>query len=73
MYIGMEYEAYFKAMEQIMDACNGRPHWGKMHTKTMFELAEVYPRFSDFQQVRRAMDPTGMFMNAYMQTLFGKR
>lgn len=56
-----------------MDACNGRPHWGKMHTKTMFELAEVYPRFSDFQQVRRAMDPTGMFMNAYMQTLFGKR
>ncbi|WIG57389.1 MAG: Oxidoreductase, FAD-binding [Ktedonobacterales bacterium] len=70
MYRGMAYEDYFAAIEAIFRRYQGRPHWGKMHTRTADELAALYPRWDDFCQVRATLDPQGIFLNDYLRHLF---
>jgi len=38
-YRGAPYEAYFHAVEDVMDRFDGRPHWGKLHYQTAATLA----------------------------------
>jgi FAD-linked oxidoreductase len=70
MYRGMPYREYFYAIEQIFKRYQGRPHWGKIHTRTASELAELYPHWHDFLRVRAALDPQGVFLNDYLRELF---
>ncbi len=59
MYRGMPYQSYFQHIEEIFKRYQGRPHWGKIHTRTSEELAELYPRWLDFRRVRATLDPEG--------------
>jgi FAD/FMN-containing dehydrogenase len=70
MYKGMSYRAYFSAIEEIFKRYQGRPHWGKLHTRTAAELSTLYPRWHDFQRIRAELDPQGMFLNGYLRVLF---
>ncbi len=70
MFRGMPYQSYFQHIEEIFKRYQGRPHWGKMHTRSAAELAELYPRWHDFRRVRAALDPQGIFLNDYLRTLF---
>jgi FAD-linked oxidoreductase len=71
VYQGTPYDAYFQGVERIMDDYGGRPHWGKMHFQRAERLAERYPRWDDFQVVRRRMDPEGRFTNQYLERVLG--
>ena len=64
-------EQYFCAVEAIMGAAAGRPHWGKEHHLDADTLAERYPRFADFRRVRAEADPAGTFANAYTDRVLG--
>jgi FAD/FMN-containing dehydrogenase len=70
MYHGMPYKPYFRHIEEIFKRYQGRPHWGKIHTRSAGELAELYPRWHDFRRVRAALDPQGIFLNDYLRELF---
>lgn len=70
MFKGMPYQDYFAGIEAIHRRHNGRPHWGKLHTRTAAELAALYPRWDDFRRVRAALDPQGIFLNNYLRGLF---
>ena len=70
MYRGMPYRSYFAAIEEIFKRYQGRPHWGKIHTRTAAELAELYPHWQDFQRIRTQLDPQGIFLNSYLRALF---
>lgn len=59
-------------MEPLFRRFGGRPHWGKKHSLKGAELAELYPHWEDFHQIRREMDPDGVFMNNYLRELFGE-
>lgn len=56
---------------RIFRKYDGRPHWGKLHDFSAKELAALYPRWNDFQEVRRRMDPRGRMLNAHLRTAFG--
>ena len=71
-YVGMPYEPYFRAFEQVARDLGGRPHWGKLHWRTAEDLRPAYPRFDDFRAVRDRLDPGRVFANAYTRQLFGK-
>jgi FAD-linked oxidoreductase len=71
MYKGMPYKDYFETLEAILKRYGGRPHWGKMHTFTSADCAARYPRWADFQAIRARFDPQGIFLNAYLERLFG--
>ncbi|MFF9400221.1 D-arabinono-1,4-lactone oxidase [Streptomyces sp. NPDC014744] len=71
MYRGTPYQAYFTAVERIMTAHAGRPHWGKINTRDAEYFAEVYPRFGEFTAVRDRLDPDRLFGNAYLRRVLG--
>ena len=71
VYQGTPYDAYFQGVERIMDGYGGRPHWGKMHFQRAETLADRYPRWDDFQAVRRRVDPDGRFTNQYLDRVLG--
>lgn len=64
-------QAYFDAFEEIMVGHDGRPHWGKMHTRDAGYLRTVYPRFDEFLGVRDRFDPNRVFTNDYLRTILG--
>jgi L-gulono-1,4-lactone dehydrogenase len=66
------HEEYFQAVEEVLTALGGRPHWGKLHTRDAAYLEGVYPRFGDFLAVRDRVDPEHRFANAYTTRVFGK-
>jgi L-gulonolactone oxidase len=67
----MEYEPYFRMVEEIMDGFVGRPHWGKRHFQTAETLAPRYPEWERFRAVRARMDPEGLFANAEIDRVLG--
>lgn len=71
MYKGMPYEKYFRAIEEIFQRYDGRPHWGKMHTLDADVLSTRYPRWQDFTTQRAKIDPTGVFLNGYLRRIVG--
>jgi L-gulonolactone oxidase len=68
---GMEYEPFFRDVEDILRAYDARPHWGKIHHRHADELRALYPRFSDFLAMRERLDPNRVFENAYTKQVFG--
>jgi FAD-linked oxidoreductase len=64
-------EEYFRAVEQIMMAHDGRPHWGKLHYRDAASLRTAYPRFDDFLDVRDRLDPLRVFSNPYLSRVLG--
>ena len=70
-FVGMPYEAYFAAVEEIMNGFGGRPHWGKRHTQTAETLAPRYPAWAQFQAARAELDPHGHFTNDSVRRILG--
>ncbi|MGF7235986.1 MAG: D-arabinono-1,4-lactone oxidase [Frankia sp.] len=68
---GSSPDEYFALVESIVGAVDGRPHWGKMHTRSADEFRGLYPRFDDFLAVRDAVDPGGVFANRYLDRVLG--
>ena len=70
-YRGMEYESYFRVVEEIMDAHDGRPHWGKRHYQSAATLRPRYPEWDRFAAVRDRVDPERLFENDYTRRVLG--
>ncbi|MFC5790559.1 FAD-binding protein [Agromyces tardus] len=70
-YVREDPAEYFAAVEEILMAHGGRPHWGKMHTQTAETLRPSYPRFDDFLRVRDELDPERRFANPYLERVLG--
>ncbi|WP_047243496.1 D-arabinono-1,4-lactone oxidase [Chromobacterium subtsugae] len=51
----------------------GRPHWGKLHAHQAADFAALYPRWNDFLQLRRELDPDGRLLNQHLRRVFGIR
>jgi L-gulonolactone oxidase len=54
-----------------MTAHEGRPHWGKIHTRDAEYFAGVYPRFAEFTALRDRLDPGRLFANDYLRRVLG--
>ncbi|ATL31004.1 D-arabinono-1,4-lactone oxidase [Streptomyces formicae] len=72
MYKGTPYQAYFTAAERIFTAHEGRPHWGKVHTRDAEYFSKAYPRFGEFTALRDRLDPDRLFGNDYLRRVLGE-
>lgn len=66
-----DHTAYFQGVEKVLRTYDGRPHWGKLHTRAAADLEPAYPRWAEFQAVRDRLDPDRVFGNAYLQRVLG--
>jgi FAD/FMN-containing dehydrogenase len=66
---GMPFEDYFNDIEPIFRAYGGRPHWGKKHNLKAKDLRPLYPQWDRFAEIRRCLDPEGVFLNPYLRDL----
>ncbi len=64
------HREFFADIESIFRAHEGRPHWGKVHTRSREELRALYPEWDAFVGLRRELDPQGRFLNEYLRALF---
>lgn len=67
----LDHRPVFEAVEPIFWKYDGRPHWGKLHTLDAARLEPLYPRWRDFQEVRRTLDPEGRLLNPHLRTILG--
>ena len=58
-------------VEEIIDRHDGRPHWGKRHTKTAATLEPLYPEWGRFAAIRDRLDPNRNFSNDYVKAVLG--
>jgi L-gulono-1,4-lactone dehydrogenase len=65
------HQEYFRDVEAVMTAAAGRPHWGKMHTRSAQYLRQAYPKHGDFVALRDELDPERRFGNAYLVQVLG--
>ena len=70
-YHKQSYKNLFHGVEEIFKSYGGRPHWGKIHTRTADGLAELYPNWEKFCAVRSTVDPGAKMLNPYLKSLFG--
>ena len=68
---GMPYEPAFRDVEAALSELGGRPHWGKRSFLSAAELAPRYPRWEEFQRIRRDLDPDGRFANEWIRKVLG--
>ncbi|MEM6726479.1 MAG: D-arabinono-1,4-lactone oxidase [Bacteroidota bacterium] len=66
-----DHTKFFKTLEDIFRAHEGRPHWGKMNTLAADDVATAYPAFPIFLKHRAEHDPDGLFLSPYMKRLLG--
>ena len=50
------HQEYFRDVEAVMTAVGGRPHWGKMHTRTR-STCVAYPKLGGFCRAARQTRP----------------
>ena len=67
-----DHTDYFTGVERLLRGYDGRPHWGKLHSRTAEDLAPAYPRFEDFARVRDRTDPDRLFGNRYLDRVLGR-
>ena len=66
-------EKYFNACYKATAHLNIRYHWGKHFPAdtNSDDIEKMYPRFNDFAEVRKSMDPKGVFLNPFLKKTFG--
>ena len=64
------YLDYFCAVEEIMERFEGRPHWGKWCGADWAKIRETYPKWAQFSALREDWDPSGVFLNPFLEGVF---
>jgi alditol oxidase len=54
------------AVEERLAPYGPRPHWGKLSGIPPRDVRAAYPRAADFQRLRASLDPTGRFVNDWL-------
>jgi FAD/FMN-containing dehydrogenase len=67
---GTEYEPYLRTVDGLLGEFDARVHWGKLHYLTRPQLLARYPQAEAFIDIRRRLDPSGVFLNTHLAELF---
>jgi FAD-linked oxidoreductase len=66
----VETAALFDTCEAIFRRYDGRPHWGKRHTRSAAEVESLYPQYGAFRALRRRLDTNDKFLNSHLHAIF---
>ena len=61
---------YFDAVYDATRKFAGRIHWAKYFTAKRDAIASWYPKYNDFDELRKKYDPKMVFMNEFLEEHF---
>lgn len=64
------WRAFFDEFAQLFRSVGGLAHWGKYQPLTPTELDRLFPSAERFREIRRELDPSGVFLNQHLRPLF---
>ena len=64
-------DSLFKQIHELLAPFNYRFHWGKETRADQAYIRQQYEKWDDFVRLREEWDPKGMFLNSYLESLFG--
>ncbi|MFT3863819.1 MAG: D-arabinono-1,4-lactone oxidase [Solirubrobacterales bacterium] len=64
-----DYEPFLRDCDRILARFDGRPHWGKLGFAPEERLERLLPRLPDFRDLRRRLDPAGVFLGDWLKSL----
>jgi FAD/FMN-containing dehydrogenase len=67
---GMPYDRYLRDVDRLLGGFGARVHWGKLNYLQPKQLHERYPGAARFVEIRRQLDPGGVFLNDHLRPLF---
>ncbi len=44
--------------------------WGKIHKMTAKQISDLYPKWTEFSNLRTKFDPSNIFLNDMLQSYF---
>jgi hypothetical protein len=65
-----QWNDILQTFEEFAKKYNGRPHWGKEFYVRKEYLETKYPKYKEFIEMRRQLDPEGKFLNKLTEELF---
>ncbi len=67
---GTDYWPYLRDVDALLQEYDATVHWGKMHLLTRDRAEHLFPELPTFLEVRRELDPAGVFLNDHTRALF---
>ena len=64
------FKQYFFDYFDLIGKFQPRPHWGKNFKLNTSHLETIYPKFKDFLSIKKRLDPSGIFTNAFLGNFF---
>ena len=65
------WEGVLSKAEALFQSKGGLPHWGKEHALTKQSARDLFQDFDKFNNIRRELDPDGIFLNEHLREIFG--
>jgi len=69
--MGTDHVPYLRDCDAVLAAFEPRPHWGKLAYMPPGRYAEVFPGLEAFRDIRRGLDPDGVFLNDHVRPILG--
>lgn len=66
---GTNYWPYIRDVDALLQEYDATSHWGKIHLMDRARLEHLFPELETFLQVRRELDPDGIFLNDHTRAL----
>lgn len=57
-------------IEEVLAEFEAVPHYGKFFTKDLYDLKKRLPMMGKFEELKKRVDPEGVFSNDYVEKLF---
>ncbi len=67
---GTDYWPYLRDVDELLQKYDATVHWGKIHLLTRDRAEHLFPELPTFLEVRRELDPEGVFLNDHTRALF---
>lgn len=61
---------YFGQFYRNTRKFQGRPHWGKKFVSSLSDMTRIYPKMTEFLELRKEFDPKGTFVNRFLGSTF---
>lgn len=70
--ISEEGVKFLTDVQRLLAEEGGKPHWGKYFDDghQLYDWERLYARWGDFKAMRERLDPSGKFMNKFLERLF---